>query len=59
MNNFLHNVVYDFLHQLMTARVDKELNRMLIIALFRDARLLHRIIGAQAASDAITLVFYR
>jgi hypothetical protein len=54
MNNFLHNVVYDLLHQLMTGRIDKELNRSLIISLFRDARLLHRIIEAQGLSDAAT-----
>ncbi|KAF8304993.1 SAPS-domain-containing protein [Clavulina sp. PMI_390] len=54
MNNFLHNVVYDLLHQLMTGRVDKPHNRELIISLFRDARLADRILEAQALCDKAT-----
>lgn len=54
MNNFLHNVVYDLLHQLMTGRIDKPLNRELVISLFRDAKLFHRIIESQALCDAAT-----
>lgn len=56
MNNFLHNVVYDLLHQLMTGQVDKPHNRELVISLFRDAKLIHRIIEAQALCDAVTYV---
>ncbi|EJD02211.1 SAPS-domain-containing protein, partial [Fomitiporia mediterranea MF3/22] len=51
-NNFLHSVVYDVLHQILTGRVDQGLNRELTIALFRDARLLNRIIEAQTENDA-------
>ncbi|KDQ19756.1 hypothetical protein BOTBODRAFT_142481 [Botryobasidium botryosum FD-172 SS1] len=50
-NSFLHNVVYDFVHQVITGRVDRGMNRDLIIALFRDARLMHRIIEAQHRND--------
>ncbi|KAL5532801.1 SIT4 [Sanghuangporus sanghuang] len=51
-NNFLHSVVYDVLHQILTGRVEHGLNRELTIALFRDARLLYRIVEAQKKNDA-------
>ncbi|KAH8117023.1 SIT4 phosphatase-associated protein-domain-containing protein [Phellopilus nigrolimitatus] len=51
-NNFLHSVVYDVLHQILTGRVDSGLNRELTIALFRDGRLLNRIVEAQKRNDA-------
>ncbi|KAI6008648.1 SIT4 phosphatase-associated protein-domain-containing protein [Pisolithus marmoratus] len=51
-NNFLHSVVYDFIHQVLTGRVDGGLNRELTIALFRDARLMHRIVEGQKKNDA-------
>lgn len=51
-NNFLHSVVYDFIHQILTGRVDGGLNRELTIALFRDARLMHRIVEGQKKNDA-------
>ncbi|KIJ68898.1 hypothetical protein HYDPIDRAFT_105412 [Hydnomerulius pinastri MD-312] len=51
-NNFLHSVVYDFLHQVLTGRVDGGLNRELTIALFRDARLMQRIVDGQKQNDA-------
>lgn len=50
-NSFLHNVVYDFVHQVITGRVDRGMNRDLTIALFRDTRLMHRIIEAQRQND--------
>ncbi|KAG9318917.1 SIT4 phosphatase-associated protein-domain-containing protein [Chiua virens] len=50
-NNFLHSVVYDFIHQVLTGRVDGGLNRELIITLFRDARLMHRIVDGQKQND--------
>ncbi|KZV96148.1 SAPS-domain-containing protein [Exidia glandulosa HHB12029] len=50
-NNFVHNVVYDFIHQILTGRVDKGLNRDLAIALFRDASLVKRIVAGQRQSD--------
>lgn len=51
MNNFLHNVVYDLLHQVLTGRVEKGLNRDLVISLFRNSRILERIIEGQRKND--------
>lgn len=51
-NNFLHSVVYDVLHQILTGRTDHGLNRDLTIALFRDGQLLARIVEAQKRNDA-------
>ncbi|KAJ3739168.1 SIT4 phosphatase-associated protein-domain-containing protein [Lentinula detonsa] len=75
-NNFLHNAVYDILHQILTGQVDntshnlgdgerqskqpeatcntegrKGYNRELILSLFRDAQLMHRIVEGQRRND--------
>ena len=50
-NNFLHSVVYDLIHQVLTGRVDGGFNRELTVALFRDARLMHRIIEGSKQND--------
>ncbi|KAJ7685736.1 SIT4 phosphatase-associated protein-domain-containing protein [Mycena polygramma] len=50
-NNFLHSAVYDFIHQILTGNVDGGLGRELAIALFRDARLMHRIVDGQRMND--------
>ncbi|TFK68279.1 SAPS-domain-containing protein [Pluteus cervinus] len=50
-NNFLHGAVYDFVHQILTGRVENGLNRELAVALFRDARLMDRIIEGQRRND--------
>ncbi|OSD08435.1 SAPS-domain-containing protein [Trametes coccinea BRFM310] len=50
-NNFLHSVVYDLIHQILTGRVDGGYNRELTVALFRDARLMHRIIEGSKRND--------
>ena len=50
-NNFLHSAVYDIVHQVMTGNVESGYNRDLVISLFRDARILHRIIEGQTAND--------
>ncbi|EMD38130.1 hypothetical protein CERSUDRAFT_113278 [Gelatoporia subvermispora B] len=50
-NNFLHSVVYDLIHQVLTGRVDGGFNRELTIALFRDARLMQRIIEGSKRND--------
>jgi len=50
-NNFLHSAVYDLVHQILTGRVDSGFNRELTIALFRDARLMDRIIEGQKRND--------
>ncbi|KAF9478498.1 SAPS-domain-containing protein [Pholiota conissans] len=50
-NNFLHSAVYDVVHQVMTGAVDGGYNRELIISLFRDAKILHRIVEGQSKND--------
>ncbi|KAH9952025.1 SAPS-domain-containing protein [Amylocystis lapponica] len=50
-NNFLHSVVYDLIHQILTGRIDSGFNRELTVALFRDARLMHRIIEGSKRND--------
>ncbi|KIM86236.1 hypothetical protein PILCRDRAFT_65387 [Piloderma croceum F 1598] len=50
-NNFLHSVVYDLVHQILTGRVDGGLNRELTLALFRDAQLMQRIVDGQKRND--------
>ncbi|KAJ7772937.1 SIT4 phosphatase-associated protein-domain-containing protein [Mycena maculata] len=54
-NNFLHSSVYDFIHQILTGNVDGGLGRELAVALFRDARLMDRIVEGQRMNDAETL----
>jgi hypothetical protein len=44
-------VVYDLVHQILTGRVDGSLNRELVVALFRDARLMQRIVDGQKQND--------
>lgn len=51
-NNFLHSAVYDVVHQVMTGAVDGGYNRELIVSLFRDAKILRRIVDGQARNDA-------
>ncbi|KAI0807835.1 SAPS-domain-containing protein [Fomes fomentarius] len=50
-NNFLHCAVYDLIHQILTGRVDGGYNRELTVSLFRDARLMHRIIEGSKRND--------
>ncbi|KAJ3814114.1 SIT4 phosphatase-associated protein-domain-containing protein [Lentinula aff. lateritia] len=58
-NNFLHNAVYDILHQILTGQVDTKrrsegsrgYNRELILSLFRDAQLMYRIVEGQRRND--------
>jgi len=50
-NNFLHSVVYDLIHQILTGRVDGGANRLLAISLFRDAKLMERIVEGQKLND--------
>lgn len=58
-NNFLHSVVYDLIHQILTGRIDGGFNRELTIALFRDARLMHRIIEGSKRNDQERFVLVR
>lgn len=50
-NNFLHSAVYDVVHQVMTGAVDAGHNRELIVSLFRDAKILSRIVEGQNLND--------
>ncbi|KAJ7193823.1 SIT4 phosphatase-associated protein-domain-containing protein [Mycena pura] len=52
-NNFLHSSVYDLIHQILTGTVDSGLGRELALSLFRDARLMHRIVEGQRTNDAL------
>ncbi|KAJ7264879.1 SIT4 phosphatase-associated protein-domain-containing protein [Mycena haematopus] len=58
-NNFLHSAVYDFVHQILTGNVDAGsgaggnggMGRELAVSLFRDAKLMHRIVEGQRMND--------
>ncbi|KAG7448348.1 SAPS-domain-containing protein [Guyanagaster necrorhizus] len=50
-NNFLHSAVYDIIHQILTGNLDSGYNRELAISLFRDARLMYRIVEGQKHND--------
>ncbi|TFK23456.1 SAPS-domain-containing protein [Coprinopsis marcescibilis] len=50
-NNFLHSAVYDLIHQVLTGNVETGRNRELAISLFRDAKIMHRIVEGQARND--------
>lgn len=50
-NNFLHNVVYDILTQVLNGPMDKGFNQQLAIDLFTTGQLTERILGGQRASD--------
>lgn len=50
-NNFLHSAVYDLIHQVLTGHVHTGRNRELAIALFRDAKIMHKIVEGQRRND--------
>ncbi|KAJ7154198.1 SIT4 phosphatase-associated protein-domain-containing protein, partial [Mycena filopes] len=50
-NNFLHGAVYDFIHQILTGNVDEGGGRELAVSLFRDAKLMERIVEGQRMND--------
>jgi SIT4 phosphatase-associated protein len=50
-NNFLHNVVYDILTQVLNGPMDKGFNRQLAIDLFTTGQLTEKILHGQKASD--------
>ena len=50
-NNFLHNVVYDILTQVLNGPMDKGFNRQLAVDLFTTGRLTEKIVHGQRASD--------
>lgn len=58
-NNFLHSAVYDIIHQILTGNLDSGYNRELAISLFRDARLMYRIVEGQKHNDTERCVPFR
>ncbi|KAF9010875.1 SAPS-domain-containing protein [Hymenopellis radicata] len=50
-NNFLHSAVYDIIHQILTGNLESGYNRELAVSLFRDARLMYRIVEGQKHND--------
>jgi hypothetical protein len=50
-NNFLHNVVYDILTQVLNGPMDKGFNRQLVVDLFTTGQLTEKILQGQRASD--------
>ena len=56
LNNFLHNVVYDIFQQVLTGRLDQGFNRELVLVLFRDGRLVEKILHGQRLNDSMKSV---
>jgi SIT4 phosphatase-associated protein len=50
-NNFLHNVVYDILTQVLNGPMDHGFNRQLVVDLFTTGQLTEKILQGQIASD--------
>jgi SIT4-associating protein SAP185/190 len=50
-NNFLHNVVYDILTQVLNGPMDKGFNRQLVVDLFTTGQLTEKILQGQKTSD--------
>src|SRR6202000_3433949 len=57
-NNFLHNVVYDILTQVLNGPMDKGCIRQLAIDLFITGQLTEKILQGQKASDETQYVRY-
>ncbi|KAJ2014760.1 sporulation-induced protein, partial [Coemansia sp. S85] len=54
LNNFLHSVVYDIMHQVLNLPLSLECNVALIVVAFRDVRITSRIAQACAANDEVS-----
>lgn len=50
--NFLHGSVYDIIHQVLTGPPEMALNKELTVSLFRDSRLLARLLDGQKQNDS-------
>lgn len=57
-NNFLHNVVFDIIQQIFHGRIDRELDRKLVLSVFLDGRVIDRILGGQRANDIAWLASF-
>lgn len=53
--NFLHGSVYDIIHQVLTGPPEMALNKELTVSLFRDSRLLARLLDGQKQNDSESL----
>ncbi|KAJ1940963.1 sporulation-induced protein, partial [Linderina macrospora] len=53
LNNFLHSVVYDMMHQVLNLPLNLECNVALVVVAFRDVRITSRIAQACAKNDEI------
>ncbi|KAJ2742626.1 sporulation-induced protein [Coemansia sp. BCRC 34301] len=53
LNNFLHSVVYDIMHQVLNLPLGLECNVALIVVAFRDVRITSRIAQACAHNDQV------
>lgn len=51
LNNFLHYVVYDSLHQIFNGQMNRESNRQLALSIFNQGHLTDKIIKAQEQND--------
>ncbi|KAJ1729880.1 sporulation-induced protein, partial [Coemansia sp. Benny D160-2] len=54
LNNFLHSVVYDIMHQVLNLPLGLECNVALILVAFRDVRITSRIAQACALNDEVS-----
>ncbi|KAJ1817901.1 sporulation-induced protein, partial [Coemansia sp. RSA 2599] len=54
LNNFLHSVVYDIMHQVLNLPLTLECNLALIVVAFRDVRITSRIAQACAQNDQVS-----
>ncbi|KAJ2749927.1 sporulation-induced protein, partial [Coemansia pectinata] len=54
LNNFLHSVVYDIMHQVLNLPLSLECNVALIVVAFRDVRITSRIAQACANNDEVS-----
>ncbi|KAI5310044.1 hypothetical protein KEM55_001873 [Ascosphaera atra] len=50
-NNFLHNVVFDVIQQVLSGPMDRGFNRTLTIDVFSTGRVTHQIVAGQKRSD--------
>ncbi|KAK4514941.1 uncharacterized protein ATC70_002548 [Mucor velutinosus] len=51
LNNFLHYVVYDSLHQIFNGQMNRESNRQLALSIFNEGHLTDKIVKAQEQND--------
>lgn len=51
LNNFLHYVVYDSLHQIFNGQMNRESNRQLALSIFNEGNLTDKIVKAQEQND--------